>query len=317
MRLAAFAERARMLRAVREHFAASGALEVATPILSAAGNSDPNIESFVTSYDGPKSAGVSLRYLRTSPEFPLKRLLAAGIGDCFEVGAVFRNGEFGRRHNPEFTMLEWYRVGADLDALMADVEALVAAVCREFSVPLGAFERISYRDLFRQALDIDPWSASDEALSAAAAGCDIDPAGLTRDDCLDVLRSHRIEPAFAPDAARFVYHFPPGQAALARVERVDGMAVAQRFELFLGSFEIANGYDELADADEQRQRFLTDLARRRDRGLPVPALDERLLAALPAMPACSGVALGVDRLHQWLIGADDLSSVAPLRFDLA
>lgn len=313
--MAAYAERARLFAEVRAYFAATGALEVATPILSAAGNTDPNIESFSTQYVG-REAGNATRWLRTSPEFALKRLLAQGLGDCYELGPVFRNGEFGRRHNPEFTMLEWYRVGADLGALMDDVEALVRRIAGAFNKPMASIERTSYRKLFA-TVGIDPWRDSDEALLAAAARCGIAAAGLSRDDALDVIRSHRIEPEFDPAGARFVYHFPPGQAALARIERADNCNVALRFELYLGSLEIANGYDELRDSDEQRQRFARDLQLRSERGLSAPACDERLLAALPNMPPCSGVALGIDRLHQWLIGSRDLADVAPLRFDLA
>ncbi len=316
MRLAAYAERARLLAALRAHFADTGAVEVVTPILSSAGNTDPNIESFETSYVGPASGGAGQRWLRTSPEFALKRLLAAGIGDCFEIGPVFRNGEYGRRHNPEFTMLEWYRVGIGLDQLMDEVEALVRRVAQAFGRTLGAVQRIHYRTLF-VASGLDPWLASDQEVFARARACGIDPEGLSRDDALDVIRTHQIEPTFANDTARFVYHFPPAQAALARVERVGGVHVAQRFELFLGSLEIANGYDELRDCAEQRRRFEHDLSVRLTRARALPLLDERLLASLPMLPSCCGVAMGVDRLHQFLAGSEELAAVAPLRFDVA
>lgn len=296
-------ERAALYRTIREFFHARGVLEVETPMLSEAGNTDPNIESFVARYRGREP-----RWLRTSPEFAMKRLLAAGVGDCYELGRVFRDGEAGRRHNPEFTMLEWYRVGWDHHRLMDEVRDLVNAT---FGPVASA--TIAYRDLYRQRLGLDPFDADIAGLQAAL-DTDIDPAGLTRDDWLDLLMTHRLQPAFAPGTLTFVHGYPPTQCALARVQG----GVAERFEAYLGPQELANGYHELTDAAEQRSRFERDLAARGPRGTPVPAVDERLLAALAhGMPACAGVALGIERLLMARLGASDISQVLAFPFDRA
>jgi lysyl-tRNA synthetase class 2 len=302
---------------IRAFFAARDVLEVETPMLSAGGNTDPNLRSFRTDYSGPVHGGEAPRWLRTSPEHALKRLLCAGIGDCFELGRVFRDGESGRRHNPEFTMLEWYRVGWDHHALMDEVAALVAEVmslaAREVRV-----RRTSYRDLFRERLGLDPFTAPIDELRAPLDGFAIEARGLERDDWLDLLVTHRLQPDFAPGELRFVHGFPPSQCALARVAGFGEDAVAERFEAFLGSQELANGYHELCDADEQRTRFERDLARRRARGLDPPRVDERFLAALRAgLPACAGVALGIERLLLAMRGADDLSEVLAFPFSRA
>lgn len=312
----ALALRAALNRHVREFFHARGVLEVETPILSAAGNTDPNIESFRLDFDGPASAGARRRWLRTSPEFPLKRLLAAGIGDCYELGRVFRNGEAGRRHNPEFTMLEWYRIGWDHHRLMQETAELVqgalALVGRAVQV-----ETLSYAGLFERHLRLDPHRDEIGALRAPLGEFGIDPEGLTRDDWLDLLLTHCIEPALDPDTLTLVQDFPASQCALARV-RAGEPPVAERFELYLGGVELANGYHELADATEQRARFEADLARRAERGSVQPALDERLLSALwSGLPACAGVALGVDRLLMALLATREIADVLAFPFERA
>ncbi|MCD7096853.1 EF-P lysine aminoacylase EpmA [Stenotrophomonas sp. MMGLT7] len=305
--------RARLYAMLRAYFAAQGVLEVETPILSAAGNTEPNIESFHTRFSGHADAGAPLRWLRTSPEYPLKRLLAAGVGDCYELGRVFRNGEAGGRHNPEFTMLEWYRVGWDhlrlIDETVALVGQALALVGRQASVRV-----LGYRELFRLHAGVDPFDADAQALRAPLAGIGIDPCGLTRDDWLDLLMTHRIQPAFADDVVTVVHDWPASQAALARV-RPGEPPLAERFELYLGQYEIANGYHELNDAAEQRRRFLNDLAVRRARGLELPPLDEPLLQALPALPDCAGVAVGIDRLLMAMTGRHRIADV--LAFDFA
>jgi lysyl-tRNA synthetase class 2 len=291
-------------------------LEVETPILSEAGNTEPNIESFATPFSGHVAAGSRERWLRTSPEHALKRLLAAGIGDCFEIGRVFRNGEAGRRHNPEFTMLEWYRVGFDHRRLMRETAELVLAALRSVGRSADVVEW-SYRELFAP-LGLDPFEASDAALRASIDGIRIDPAGLSRDDWLDLAITHRIQPEFPRDRITIVYDFPASQCALAKIrdgDRSDDSGpVAERFEVFLGPYELANGYHELTDADEQRRRFERDNARRRARGQREMPIDERFLAALPGMPACAGVALGVDRLLMCLAGSDDIADVIAFPF---
>ncbi len=309
-------ERAQIESLVRNYFRERAVLEVTTPVLSRAGNTDVNIESFRAHYTGPASGGAATRWMRTSPEFALKRLLAAGSGDVFELGPVFRNGEYGPRHNPEFTMLEWYRVGFDHHQLMDEVAELVTLIAGAFGRMLAAVPRISFRDFYREHLGFDPFTASVTELAAPLTAFAIAGDGLNRDDWLDLLRTHCIEPVLPADGAFLVYDFPASQAALARVRDGDP-PVAERFELYLGRFELANGYHELTDAADQRARFERDLAIRTQRGSALPALDENLLQVLPAMPACAGVALGVERLHQWLVGAENLDAVMTLRFDQA
>lgn len=309
--------RAALYACIRAFFAAREVLEVETPVLSVAGNTDPNIASFTTRFDGPASGGTALRWLRTSPEFALKRLLAAGVGDCYELGRVFRNGEAGRRHNPEFTMLEWYRNGMDHLALTHEVEALVRDAMTLVGRSLRV-ERVAYRELYRQAFGFDPFTASLETLQQPLAGQGIVAAGLQRDDWLDLLMTHRLQPDFPPDRLLFVYDYPATQCALARLRGSGGDQVAERFEAYLGPQELANGYHELADAAEQRQRFERDRDRRRERGLLEPPLDTALLHALAhGLPDCAGVALGVDRLLQALACESDLTSQLAFPFDRA
>src|SRR5690606_38226236 len=308
--------RARLNASVRGFFAERGVLEVETPVMSAAGNTEPNIASFTVEFSGRTDGAPRTRWLRTSPEYPLKRLLAAGVGDCYELGRVFRDGEAGVRHNPEFTLLEWYRVGWALQRLAGETAELVrmalALVGRE-----AGFERIAYRDLYHARLGLDPFTASDEALRNALGDVVLDPAGLVRDDWLDLLMTHRLQPGFDPGTMLSVHDWPATQAALARLRDVgDGVAVAERFELYLGPVELANGYQELRDATEQRQRFVRDQRVRADRGSVQPPLDQRLLAALDhGLPHCAGVALGVDRLLMAMLGSERIADV--LAFDYA
>ncbi|XQA74055.1 EF-P lysine aminoacylase EpmA [Xanthomonas sacchari] len=305
--------RARLNAAIRGFFAARGVLEVETPMLSAAGNTEPNIDSFQTRFSGHVDAGPALRWLRTSPEYPLKRLLAAGIGDCYELGRVFRNGEAGGRHNPEFTMLEWYRVGWDHRQLIEETVELVrtalALVGRSATLQV-----LSYRELFLQGLGLDPFAAPLEALQQPLREIRIDADGLGRDDWLDLLMTHCLQPAFPADRLTVVHEWPASQCALARVRDGDP-PVAERFELYLGGYELANGYHELNDAAEQRRRFLRDHALRQARGAVLPPLDERLLQALPALPDCAGVAVGVDRLLMAMRGTAQIGEV--LAYDFA
>ena len=308
--------RAGLYALVRQFFAARGVLEVETPILSQAGNTDPNIASFRTGFSGHVGAGSRERWLRTSPEFPLKRLLASGVGDCYELGRVFRDGEAGRQHNPEFTMLEWYRVGWDHRQLMGETAELAAAAL----AMVGRTARIretTYRDLFMDLLGIDPLLDSESVLRAALDGIAIDPTGLHRDDWLDLLLTHRIQPAFARDELLLVHDYPASQCALAKI-RADDPPVAERFELYLGPVELANGYHELTDVAEQRARFKRDHGVRAQRGDPLPPLDEHLLAALEhGLPDCAGVALGVDRLLGAMLDADAISATLTFAFGLA
>jgi len=306
--------RARVYAAMRGFFADRGVLEVETPVLSEAGNTEPNIDSFTTAFSGHRDAGRAMRWLRTSPEYPLKRLLAAGIGDCYELGRVFRNGEAGGRHNPEFTMLEWYRVGWDHLRLIEEtielVQQALALVGRR-----AALLSLTYRDLFEQGLGLDPFAATDAELRAPLAGIGIDHDGLSRDDWLDLLMTHLIQPRFPADRITVVRDWPESQAALARIRR-DDPPVAERFELYLGPVELANGYHELSDAAEQHARFLHDNRRRGQRGMIEVPLDARLVDALAhGLPDCAGVALGVERLLMVLRDTPRIADV--LAFDFA
>jgi lysyl-tRNA synthetase class 2 len=305
--------RAQLYAAIRAFFAERDVLEVETPTLSQAGNTDPNIASFALQFSGRTDGAPRTRWLRTSPEYPLKRLLAAGLGDCYELGRVFRDGEAGGRHNPEFTMLEWYRVGWDHDRLIDEVAALVQAALALVG-RVVAVQRTSFRELYLQRLQVDPFTAEDATLRAALGDIDIDPRGLGRDDWLDLLMTHRLQPAFEPDRLLAVYDYPASQCALARIRAADP-PVAERFEIYLGPLELANGYHELGDTSEQRMRFERDLDVRRSRNVDAPPLDERLLSALQAgLPDCAGVALGVDRLLMAMTRSGRIADVLAFPF---
>ncbi|HEB96353.1 MAG TPA: EF-P lysine aminoacylase GenX [Sedimenticola thiotaurini] len=300
--------RAGLLREIRRFFHERGVLEVETPVCSRAGTTDPAIDSLTTRYTGPGAAAGLPLYLHTSPEFPMKRLLAAGSGPIYQICRVFRDGEAGRFHNPEFTLLEWYRPGFDLGRLMDEVSALV----RSLLDSCAAETRIGYGELFRRHLGLDPHRASPEELrqAAAAAGLERIPEldADDRDAWLDLLMSHCIEPRL-PDGLCFVHGYPASQAALARILPGDP-PLAERFELYLDRIELANGFHELADATEQRRRFESDLAQRAAAGRPGPPMDQALLAALAAgLPDCSGVALGIDRLLMRITGSDHIDQV--------
>ena len=310
----ALRRRARLNAMIREFFARRDVLEVETPIMSAAGNTEPNIQGFQTRFTGHVDAGSPVRWLRTSPEYPLKRLLAAGVGDCYELGRVFRNGEAGGRHNPEFTMLEWYRLGWDHHQLIDETISLVQASLQLMGREPASVRIVSYRQLFIDGIGLDPFDASEAELRAGLGDVGIQPDGLNRDDWLDLLMSHRIQSLFATNAITVIHDWPASQAALAKI-RPGEPPLAERFELYLGPVELANGYHELNDAIEQRQRFARDLAIRHGRGAELPPLDEHFLAALPQLPACAGVAVGVDRLLMALTGTSRIADV--LAFDFA
>jgi lysyl-tRNA synthetase class 2 len=307
--------RAALYQLIRQFFIERNVLEVETPMLSAAGNTEPNIESFTTVFTGHVDAGARERWLRTSAEYPLKRLLAAGVGDCYELGRVFRNGEAGGRHNPEFSMLEWYRVGWDHHQLMREtialVQAALALVQRQATVHI-----VSYRQLFLEELKLDPLLAPLDDLRAPLAAQHIDPEGLTRDDWLDLLITHRLQPYFARDCLTVIHDYPATQCALARI-RPGEPPRAERFELYLGPLELANGYHELNDAREQRARFERDNQRRAERGARQLPLDEALLAVLDALPDCAGVALGIERLLMCLADTDAIADVLAFPFAAA
>jgi lysyl-tRNA synthetase class 2 len=298
-----------LLARIRGYFARQGVLEVDTPALSVAGATDPALRSFRTDWHGPSLDGGNSLYLHTSPEFPMKRLLAAGAGSIYQICKVFRDGEAGRYHNPEFTLLEWYRTGYDHLDLMDEVEVLLREVLADVA-PFGDVHHWTYRDLFREVAGVDPLADTTQSLVEVLRSKEISlPAGLDtgdRDAWLDLLLTHVVEPAIG-EGLVFIRDYPASQAALARL-RHGQPPVAARFEVYLGGIELANGFHELTDAVEQRARFEQDNAVRTRRGDAAVDIDQRLLAALSAgLPDCAGIALGIDRL---LMAAGSFASMA-------
>jgi elongation factor P--(R)-beta-lysine ligase len=311
-------QRALLLARVREFFAARGVLEVDTPLVVNAPVSDVHIHSATVRLrdDGPEL------FLHTSPEYAMKRLLAAGSGDIFQVCHVVRGYERGRLHNPEFTLIEWYRVGFGLERLMDEVDELVRSLLGPAAGPRRT-EHLTYREAFRRELGLDPLEASLAELSRAAAplGLSTSPldnsAASARDELLELLMGARVGPRLGQGAFTFVHGYPASQAALARLDPGDPRT-ARRFELYGDGIELANGFHELASAAEQRARFSADNAERARRALPVHAPDERLLAALAAgLPDCAGVALGFDRTLMLATAAAHIDEVLTFPTDRA
>ena len=303
--------RARLRQRARAFFERRECLEVDTPYLSAAAPTEPEIESLRTRVLGQTT------YLHTSPEFPMKRLLAAGLGDCWQLARVFRAGERGRWHQPEFDLVEWYRLGHDHHALMDEVEAFVQTVLgpeRE----VAPAQRLCYCSAFESAVGLDPLTASAAELGARARALGLPALESTeRNVWLDYLLSAALLPALPMDRPTLIYDWPADQAALARINPGDPR-LAARFELFWGELELANGFHELADAAEQRTRFEAEQQRRAQRGQQRPPLDERLLDALASgLPACAGVALGFDRLVMLAAGAERIDEVVAFPFERA
>ena len=304
--------RAALLRQIRHFFETRQVLEVDTPILSGSAGTEPTLHPITASLDNGADTPAEF-FLQTSPEFAMKRLLAADSGPIFQLARSFRNGEVGRHHNPEFMLLEWYRPGYSMVDLMDEVDTLIGEVLGK---PIA--QRINYRNLFLQKLAVDPWSASSKELQELARSrLDISMENSDPDLWLDLLFSHCIQPTLKEPI--FITHYPPSQAALATIaEDEDGLPVALRFELAIDGMELANGYQELTDADEQENRFKAELVRRRELNLPEYPVDERFLAALRhGIPDCSGVALGVDRLLMLKTGAKTIQDVMPFPIDVA
>lgn len=319
--------RARMLSVIRQFFEQRQVLEVETPVLSSAGTTDPNIESFRSEYFPPGAAQIAGQgqacYLATSPEFHMKRLLAAGSGPIFQISRVFRNQESGDYHNPEFSLLEWYRPGFELQELMEEVTELV----KQFLLPSLQLQRVeyySYTEIFQRILSIDPLTDSTHMMMECARSRGIDVRGLTeadRDAWLDVLMSHCVQPhlGFHENelCLTFIYDYPASQAALAQV-RDSEPPVAERFELFIRGHELANGYHELQSAKEQADRFQCDTEVRHSRRQPVVVMDQHLIDALQVgLPDCCGVALGLDRLLQVALGETSIQKCLAFPFSRA
>lgn len=284
--------RAELYAQIRAFFMARDVLEVETPLLSRSTASDPQLASIPAIVRQHLPEPGQQYFLHTSPEFPMKRLLAAGSGAIFQICKTFRDGETGSRHNPEFSMLEWYQPDYSLEDLMNEVGELIAQVLGTTSVT-----RISYLDAFQKYLNIDPFQASEtELANLAKSRCHFEEKA-DRDDYLNLLLAMHIEPHLGSNEPVFLYHYPASQASLAQTQEHDGYLVAERFELYIDGLEIANGYHELTDAIEQRQRFEHDNELRQRLALEQIPIDQNLLAAMESgLPACSGVALGLDRL---------------------
>ena len=302
-RLDTLRRRALIIARIRAFFDARGVLEVDTPLLCPTSATDPHLDSIPAS----PLADDSRWFLQTSPEFAMKRLLAAGSGPIYQLGKAFRRAEQGPRHNPEFTMLEWYRPGFGVEELIVEVAALVAELLGSRPVRTD-----TYAALFLRATGADPHEAElPELRAVAAAHADFQPDDWGRDELLDFLFCTVVEPGLGRDCFQFVRDFPATKASLARtVVDAAGRTVADRFELFVDGVELANGYNELGDPEELRRRMEADNSARAAAGLVSIPPDERLLAALASgLPPCSGVALGVDRLLMLALGFDRIEQV--------
>jgi lysyl-tRNA synthetase class 2 len=295
--------RAEFLQKIRTFFDVRGIYEVDTPVLSKSAALDPYIQSM--SVDGLDS------YLQTSPEFCMKRLLAAGSGPIYQMGKVFRKGESGKKHNPEFTMLEWYRPRIDLLEFISEVDALF-----QHLLHCEPFEQVTYQELFEEFCQINPHTATIERCIEVASQIEGAPMAeaLDKDGWLGFLQTHLIEPEIAEHKPIVVTEFPASQCALAKIIPGEPEKAA-RFEVFYKGFELANGYDELIDSKEQRQRFLNDNAKRQELGIEILPIDERFIACLDNMPTACGVAVGVDRLLQVLLNKPDIKDVLPFAWD--
>jgi lysyl-tRNA synthetase class 2 len=311
--LASLRHRAAMLDHTRQFFRERRVLEVETPVVVSHAVTDVQLESL-------QLTGDPSRYLQTSPEYAMKRLLVAGSGDIFQICRTFRAGDRSRLHNPEFTMIEWYRLGFDLDAIMSETAGLAGKLLQFAGRNERPIELISYNDAFLRELQCDALGASRQALAELSAECGLAAqsiAGSTRDDLLDFLVATRVGPHLGRDRLTCLHHFPASQAALAQLD-ADDPRTALRFELYAEGIELANGYVELASSLEQQQRFEADLSERKRRGLAQPGMDTRFLAALAeGLPPCAGVAMGFDRVAMLALDAASIDDVMSFPWERA
>ena len=310
--MSALRARARVNAEIRCFFAEREVLEVETPLLCRHTVTDPGLQPFETQLRYPGQARGCGLYLQTSPEFAMKRLLAAGAGSIFQICKAFRNEESGRQHNPEFTLLEWYRTGFALSDLMDEVESLVARLFREAAALLPA-ERYDYVTLCEYHLGLNPLLAGQPEFMACSERLGLpEAAALCGDDrsvWLDLLFSHAVQPHLGQGRLTSVYHYPDFMPSLAR-NSSERPGCVERVEVFLSGMELGNGFHELSDAGEQAQRFERDRRKRREGGLAVPDPDGYLLAALEqGLPDCSGMAIGLDRLLMVMTGAESIAEV--------
>jgi len=302
-------QRSKIYRTIRRFFDDRGVVEVTTPVLGASGVSDLHIQSLSLVDDGQSW------FLQSSPEYSMKRLLASGSGSIYQICPAFRAGELGSKHNTEFSMLEWYRVGFSLEELVAEVATLLQQTLDVNQVQTSKFRFTTYRELFTSRFDVNPHDAGIETLrglilaeNLASDHIDNIDDDATFNECLDLLFTRCIEPGL--DEPTFVLEFPAGQAALAKIVTNDHCdVVARRFELYWQGMELANGYDELTDPAELRQRFEKNNTQRVARGLIEMAPDKKLLASMSELPDCAGVAIGLDRLVMLLCGKTSIDEV--------
>lgn len=306
-------QRADLLDVVRKFFKQRKTLEVDTPTLSQSTTPDPNIESFTTEYNNQPY------FLHTSPEFPMKRLLAAGSGAIYQICKVFRQGEAGRNHNPEFTMIEWYQPGMAYRELMQQLDDLVRMLLKD-SLELNETVHYTYNDVFLEFAEVNPLLTNKEELLAIVTKNNIQlvdsSESLTKDALLDLILSFVIQPQLPTDRPVFIYDYPTSQAALAKLNK--DANIAERFELYINSIELANGYQELLDAKEQQQRFEKENKAREVNGIDIIPIDKNLIAALDSgMPMVSGVALGFDRLLMLATKTKNIRDVISFTIDRA
>ena len=305
--ISALKQRAEILQKIRQFFANRGVLEVDTPTLSQATVTDQHLHSFSTQFQSPFASQTQTLYLQTSPEFSMKRLLCAGSGAIYQMCKAFRNEEAGRFHNPEFTMLEWYRPGFNHHQLMDEMDELIQLI-----LGCAQAKRLTYQEAFIQYLGCDPLIASLADLKALA--CDYGYQDLAAqetdsDTLLMLLFSQHVEPYIGQQAPCFVFDFPASQAALAKISPTNPL-VAERFELYFKGVELANGFHELTDANEQLRRFKLDNDKRKKAGLNAMPIDHNLVAALEhGLPQCAGVAMGIDRLVMLALGNTSIDQV--------
>jgi elongation factor P--(R)-beta-lysine ligase len=302
--------RSEILVKTRKFFADRQVLEVETPLLGKGTITDPNLHSLKTRIHlSGDNKNVQDFYLQTSPEFAMKKLLSKGGGSIFQIAKAFRDEEYGRLHRPEFTLLEWYRINFNHHDLMNEMDEYLNLI-----LSASKAERLSYKDLFLRYLKIDPHLSTIGELKNCAEQNNLKISSelannQDRDLFLNILLTHFIEPLLGHDHPTFVYDYPISQAALAHI-RHDDVPVAERFEVYINGIELANGFHELTDAKEQRQRFLNDLEKRKKLHLPQVAIDEDFLTALEhGLPNCSGVALGLDRLIMLKADAKSLNEI--------
>ncbi|RQW82779.1 MAG: EF-P lysine aminoacylase GenX [Methylococcus sp.] len=305
-------QRAELNARIREFFMARGGLEVETPLLGRHTVTDPALRAFATEFALPGQSCGRRLFLQTSPEYAMKRLLAAGAGSIFQICKAFRNEESGRFHNPEFSLLEWYRTGFTLDQLVDEVEDLIARLAASH-IALVSPERFSYAEICLKYLGLDPLTADIRTFDRCAQNLGLpEAAKLCGDDrsvWLDLLFSRFVQPRLGVDRLTTIFRYPAFMPSLARVCTEDSRVV-ERAEIFLAGQELGNGFYELADANEQQIRFQNDLKARSRQGLPAVELDQRLLGALRAgLPDCAGIAIGLDRLLMVLMGKEHIDEV--------